>query len=123
PPPKPELCPSTTPSVKAAATAASTAFPPLLNAAIAASVASGWTVATTPRSPCAVNSPANNAAQRNAQTTHNQFGRRTMLNVQGNQSCTPGAVARRDSVLDCAVLCRFSWHISDGKAPGGRQVA
>jgi hypothetical protein len=43
----PELGVSTTPRVIAVATAASTALPPRSNAATPASVASGWTEATT----------------------------------------------------------------------------
>ena len=48
PPPMPELKPSTTPKVSAAATTASTALPPRSNAFIAALVARGCTVTAAP---------------------------------------------------------------------------
>ena len=47
PPPRPELCGSTTASTVCAATRASTASPPCFNISREASVASGWAVTTT----------------------------------------------------------------------------
>ncbi len=69
----PELCESTTPSVRPAATAASMAFPPSCSTAKAARVASGWPEATMPRVPVADPAPGAGIGRKTgARTIHAQ---------------------------------------------------